>query len=197
MISSICINCGSNPGRNPAYLAAAREVGTHLAQAGQTLVYGGSNVGLMAALADAALAEGGEVVGVITHHLAAKVAHPNLTAQHLVPDMHARKQKMSELADGFIVLPGGFGTMEEMFEQLTWGQLGLHGKPVGLLNVAGYFGGLLAFLDTAVQEGFVKPVHREAVLVAESATELTVKLAAFEPATTDKWLKPPATGEQS
>src|SRR5512140_2299313 len=163
----ICVFCGSSVGRNPRYVEAARRVGVALARRGIGLVYGGASVGLMGAVADAALEAGGEVVGVIPKALQLReLAHARLTTLHVVASMHERKAKMAELADGFVALPGGMGTLEEFAEILTWAQLGLHAKPSGLLDVGGYYAPLIQFFDRAVVEGFVRPEHRRMVLVA-------------------------------
>ena len=153
---SVCVFCGSRDGRNTAYVAAARETGTAIARRGWRLVYGGGHVGLMGAVADAALAAGGEVIGIMPRSLLTKeIAHPGLTRLHLVTSMHRRKALMSSMSDGYLTMPGGFGTLEEFFETLTWAQLGLHTKPCALLNTAGYWDALLDLVDTSVIEGFV------------------------------------------
>ncbi|EPX55167.1 Lysine decarboxylase family [Cystobacter fuscus DSM 2262] len=155
-IRSICVFCGSRIGARPEYLEAARALGTELGRRGLTLVYGGTSVGLMGAVADAVLAEGGQVVGVLPHLLQSReIAHKNLTELHLVDSMHTRKAMMAERADAFIAMPGGVGTFEELFEITTWAQLGLHHKPIGLLNVADFYGPLLALMRRAVEEGFI------------------------------------------
>ncbi|MEP6754008.1 MAG: TIGR00730 family Rossman fold protein, partial [Chthonomonadales bacterium] len=154
--NSICVFCGSSPGANPVYLEAANEVGKYLADNGITLIYGGGQLGLMGAIADATLANGGKVIGVIPDALAvAEVAHARLTELHVVKTMHERKALMAELSDAFIALPGGFGTFEEYCEMLTWGQLDIHRKPVGLLNVNNYFDPLIQLFDHANSEGFI------------------------------------------
>lgn len=169
----VCVFCGSSPGSNPDYARAARSLGTLLGEMGIGLVYGGASVGLMGALADAVLARGGDVIGVIPNHLVSKeVAHQGLSDLRVVASMHERKALMAELSDGFIALPGGLGTFEEFCEILTWAQLGLHHKPTGLLNVLGYYDLLLALLDQGVREQFVRPHHRELVLSAADPTEL-------------------------
>ncbi|WNG27901.1 TIGR00730 family Rossman fold protein [Cystobacter fuscus] len=155
-IRSICVFCGSRVGARPEYLEAARALGTELGRRGLTLVYGGTSVGLMGAVADAVLAEGGQAVGVLPHLLQSReIAHKNLTELHLVDSMHTRKAMMAERADAFIAMPGGVGTFEELFEITTWAQLGLHHKPIGLLNVADFYGPLLALMRRAVDEGFI------------------------------------------
>lgn len=188
-VSSCCVFCGSSPGARPAYREAARQLGEELARRGIRLVYGGASVGLMGELADAVLDGGGDVVGVIPEPLVAmEVAHQGLPELRVVASMHARKSVMAELADAFVSLPGGLGTLEEMLEILTWAQLGSHRKPCGVLNVAGYFDPLLALLDHAVEERFLKPVHRELLLVAETADRLLDRFASWRPVPVDKWL---------
>ncbi len=163
-MKSICVFCGSSDAVAPAYIAAARETGQLLARRGLQLVYGGGRTGLMGAVADGALAAGGEVVGVMIPSMnTPELAHPGLTRMDMVPEMHARKARMHELSDGYIALPGGFGTWDELFEALTWGQIGAHEKPVGLLNVNDYYVPLLAAIDHAVREGFILQEHRDAV----------------------------------
>jgi uncharacterized protein (TIGR00730 family) len=188
-VSSVCVFCGSSPGRRPDYAAAAQHLGRALALSGKRVVYGGGNVGLMGVLADAALAHGGEVTGVIPRHLVEReVAHAGLSDLRIVDSMHQRKQAMADLSDAFIVLPGGLGTLEEFFEIWTWGQLGLHRKPYGLLNVAGYFDPLLAFLDHAVEERFVSNDHRALLRVADDPETLLHALDTHVPPPTPKWL---------
>jgi uncharacterized protein (TIGR00730 family) len=166
----VTVYCGSANGNNPAFRTEAQALGTAIAAAGLGLVYGGASVGLMGAVADAALAGGAEVIGVLPDILAGKeIAHNGLTSLELVSTMHERKARMAELADAFLVLPGGYGTLEELLEVVTWAQLHLHDKPVILINAAGYWDGLLAFLDTAVAAGFLKPKNRELMRVASSA----------------------------
>jgi uncharacterized protein (TIGR00730 family) len=185
----ICVYAGSSAGARPEYAAAARELGTRLAQAGLAVVYGGGNIGLMGVLADAALAAGGEVIGVITHGLADKeLAHGGATEMHRVGTMHERKWRMAESSDAFLALPGGFGTLEEFFEALTWLQLGLHRKPVGLLNVAGFYDPLLAVLEQMEAERFVRPEHRALVLVESDPGNLLTRLAGFVAPDAEKWL---------
>ncbi len=187
-IKRICVNCGSSPGSDPAFMAAASALGQCLAERDITVVYGGADVGLMGALANAALARGGQVIGVIPEAIAAKVGHKNLPEQHVVPSMHERKQMMFDLSDAFVVLPGGYGTIEEMFEILTWAQLGMHAKPIGLLNVAGYFDSLLRFLDHSVEKRFVKQPHRDRIIVNRSAGTLLDRLGQYEAVVLDKWI---------
>jgi uncharacterized protein (TIGR00730 family) len=182
--------CGSSRGRREAYFAAARETGAELARRGIGLVFGGGSVGLMREVADAALAGGGEVIGVIPEALVAmEVAHHGLADLRIVGSMHERKALMAELADAFVALPGGFGTLEEFCEVLTWSQLGLHAKPCGLLNVEGYYDPLLALFDHAVEERFVHPQHRGMVLRAASPGPLLDALAAYEPPVVEKWIE--------
>jgi uncharacterized protein (TIGR00730 family) len=187
---SLCVFCGSSPGRDPAYLAAATEMGQAVAARSLTLVYGGAKVGLMGAVADAALAAGGEVIGVLPQALVLKeLAHKGLTRLEVVASMHERKARMAELSDGFVALPGGAGTLEEIFEIWTWGQLGFHGKPAGFLNVAGYYDGLAHFLDHTVTEAFVKPVHRQMLTFERRVGALLDALQSYKPPATDKWLE--------
>jgi len=185
----VCVFCGSNPGRRPEYAEAAREMGRVLLERGLGLVYGGGNVGLMGIVADTVLAGGGEVAGVIPEALVAReVGHAGLTALHVVRTMHERKAMMADLADGFVALPGGFGTFEEFCEVLTWSQLGFHPKPCGLLNVAGYYGPLLALFDHAVEEGFIPARHRALVIEDTDPARLLDRFAAFRPPTSSKWI---------
>lgn len=173
MLETICVFCGSSVGTNPSYRDAAEELGRLLALDGRRLVYGGGNIGLMGVLANAALENGGQVIGVIPQHIVRlEVAHRGVTDLRIVDSMHERKHEMAELADGFVVLPGGLGTLDEFFEVWTWGQLGLHRKPYGLLNVASYFDPLLGFLERAVGEGFVRGAHRELLLVDDDPARL-------------------------
>jgi uncharacterized protein (TIGR00730 family) len=190
-IRSLCVYCGSNTGADPEFASATRAMAALLAGRGIRVVYGGGAVGLMGVLADAALAAGGEVVGVIPQALMDReIGHTGLTELHVVGSMHERKALMAELADGFVALPGGVGTLEELVEVYTWSQLGLHRKPLGLLNVSGYYDGLAAFLDHAVREQFLRPEHR-AVLVVESEPEaLLERLEHAEPPRLVKWLNP-------
>lgn len=185
----ICVFTGSNPGVRGEYASVAQQFGRELAARGHELVYGGGSVGLMGRLADSVLACGGKVIGVIPRALLAKeVGHGGLTELRVVASMHERKALMSDLADAFVALPGGLGTLEELFEVLTWAQLGLHSKPCGILNVCGYFDTLLAFLDHAVKEQFVKSEHRSLVITADSPLELLGRLAAYRPVKVEKWL---------
>jgi len=185
----ICVFCGSSPGARPEYREAAKQLGEILAERGLDLVYGGSDVGIMGIVANAVLEHGGEAIGVIPNRLAGKgVAHPQLTKLHVVNTMHERKALMAELSDAFIALPGGIGTIEEFFEAVTWSQLGFHCKPCGLLNVCGYYNHLIAFLDHMVAEYFLKPVHRETVLVHDSPDALLKQLIGYKVPQVDKWI---------
>jgi uncharacterized protein (TIGR00730 family) len=188
-IHTVCVFCGSNHGLKPSYRSTAAELGELLAAGGLTLVYGGGCVGLMGTLADAVLAADGEVIGVIPHALVAKeVSHAGLTKLHVVDSMHERKALMASLSDAFIALPGGFGTAEELFEILTWGQLGIHQKPVGLLNVDGFFDSLLEWLDHATREGLVRPEHRQLLLADTNPSRLLARMSAYEVPPVEKWL---------
>ena len=185
----LCVYAGSNPGSDPAYADAARSLAALMAERGIGLVYGGGKVGLMGELADAALAVGGEVIGVIPQDLMDReVGHEGLTDLHVVGSMHERKALMAELSDAFVALPGGVGTLEELIEVYTWSQLGLHDKPMGVLNVAGYYDGLAALLDHAVREGFLREQHRAALHVAATAEELLEAFEGWTPARVAKWL---------
>lgn len=178
----ICVFCGSSPGRIPAYAEAAAGVGRLLAERGIGLVYGGATAGTMGVLADAALAAGGEVYGVIPTNLVDReIAHRGLTELYETAGMHERKAKMAELADGFIALPGGAGTLEELFEVWTWAQIGLHDKPIGLLDVEGYWTRMTALLDHMVAEGFLRPEYRNALQIDTDAATLLAKLATVRP----------------
>lgn len=185
----VAVFTGSSPGNHPEYLEAARDFGDTLARRGLTLVYGGARVGLMGAMADAVLAAGGAVTGVMPEALVAKeVAHAGLTELHVVRSMHERKALMADLADAFVAMPGGWGTLDELFEILTWAQLGLHRKPCAVLNIRGYFDPLLAFLDHSVREGFVRAEHRGMLLVARSPGELLDRLGESRPPIVEKWI---------
>ncbi len=168
----VAVYCGSASGTNPAFIAEATALGEGIGSAGLAMVYGGANIGLMGAVANAALSAGAEVVGVLPEILAGKeIAHSDLTSLEMVPTMHERKARMAELADAFLILPGGYGTFDELMEAVTWAQLGLHGKPCILINTAGYWNGLLSFLDTSVAAGFLKPENRQLMRVAATAAE--------------------------
>lgn len=182
-LSRLCVYCGSHPGVRPVYAAAAAELGSLLAERRIELVYGGGGLGLMGIVANAVLAHGGHVIGVIPQALKTPEAvHPGLPDLRVVAGMHERKALMAELADGFIALPGGFGTYEELCEVLTWSQLGFHGKPIGLLNTAGFYDALLQFFDHATTEGFVHPANRQLMLVEPAAAALLDRLLAWQPA---------------
>jgi uncharacterized protein (TIGR00730 family) len=181
-INSICVYCGSSLGRLAAYSSAARSVAASLVSRNITLVYGGASIGIMGKVADEVLSLGGKVIGVIPQALADKeVAHSNLTELHITQSMHERKLRMAELADGFIALPGGIGTLEELFEIWTWAQLGIHNKPCGLLNVAGYYDALIHFLDHVLAEQFVNQHHRDRLLVESNAEALLERFTQFQP----------------
>ena len=185
----ICVFAGSSRGARDEYAQAAQELGRELVARGYDVVYGGGKVGMMGVLADATLAAGGKVIGVIPKALLAKeIGHPGLTELRVVGSMHERKAMMAELSVGFIALPGGLGTLEEFFEVLTWAQLGLHAKPCGLLNVGGYFDRLLGFLDLTVTERFVKGEHRALVIASTSPTDLLERIAAYQPPRVEKWI---------
>lgn len=189
-LSSVSVFCGSNSGANPQYAAAARKLGRALAKQRITLVYGGGNVGLMGELADAALADGGEVIGVIPHGLAAKeLAHEGATKMHVVDTMHDRKALMADLSDASLALPGGLGTLEEIFEIISWGQLGIHQKPCGFLNVAGYYDQLIGFLDYAAGQQFIKPEHRATILVDGDHGRLLERMCVYEPPAIEMWIR--------
>jgi hypothetical protein len=188
-VTSVCVFCGSSEGRDPRYREAAAALGRALVRRRLRLVFGGSGVGLMRVLADTVLEAGGVAVGVIPQGLVAReVAHRGLTDLRVVPSMHARKAQMAELADAFLALPGGFGTFEELFEGVTWAQLGIHRKPVALLNVAGYFDDLVRFLDHAVREGFVTPQNRRLIGVADEPEAALDLLAAYAPPSGPAWI---------
>lgn len=181
-MKSVCVFCGSNYGDNPVYQEMAAVMGRKLAMAGLRLVYGGGKVGLMGVLADAALAAGGKVVGVMPQAIVdMEVAHLGLTELIVVQSMHERKARMADASDAFIALPGGYGTFEEFCEVLTWSQLGFHNKPCGVLNVGGFYDPLLALFDRAVQDRFVRPEHRELVLADTDVDALLERLASFKP----------------
>ena len=188
-LNAICLYCGSSPGNLPDYKEAARAFGETLAREKIKLIFGGGSVGLMGVAADACLAAGGEVIGVIPQLLMDKeVGHRGLTDMHVVADMHVRKALMTDLADGFIALPGGYGTLDELFEALTWLQLSYHQKPVGLLNVAGFFDHLIAFLDHAHAARFLRDMHRNALNVDDDLLRLIAKMRTAEVPDTGKWL---------
>jgi uncharacterized protein (TIGR00730 family) len=185
-----CVFCGSSPGARPAYTEATEDLGQLMAEREITLVFGGATVGLMGRLADTVLSEGGEAIGVIPQALVDReIAHLGLTDLHVVETMHERKRLMADLADCFVALPGGLGTLDELFEIYTWAQLGLHQKPIGILNVEGYFDGLLSFLAHAASERFVREDHRAMLIVEEGPEAMLASLDGFDPATlTPKWI---------
>ncbi|MFG0755820.1 TIGR00730 family Rossman fold protein [Pseudomonas sp. TYF_14] len=188
-VRSVCVFCGASMGANPAYREAAVALGQAIARRGLTLVYGGGAVGLMGVVADAAMAAGGEVVGIIPQSLLdAEVGHKGLTRLEVVDGMHARKARMAELSDAFIALPGGLGTLEELFEVWTWGQLGYHAKPLGLLDVNGFYDKLGGFLDHIVEEGFVRPQHRAMLLLGQQPDELLDEMDSFVAPVAPKWV---------
>lgn len=188
-LRSLCVYCGSSRGAKPEYMETARAFGQQLAERGITLVYGGGNVGLMGAVADGALDAGGRVIGVIPHALIEmEVAHSALTELYAVDDMHARKAKMAELSDAFVALPGGIGTLEEIFEVLTWNQLHLHTKACALLNIAGYYDSMCAFLRNMVTERFLRQENLDTLLVETDPIALLERLAQYEPVKVDKWI---------
>lgn len=187
----LCVFCGSQVGTNGLYQLAAAELGRLLVQRGYGLVYGGGHVGLMGVIADAVLHNGGEVIGVIPESMVVReLAHTGITRTHVVPSMHARKARMAELADAFIAMPGGYGTLDELFEIITWAQLGIHQKPIGLLNVAGYFDGLMACVEHAIAEGFITPEYRQLAVMADQPTALLDALAQYIPLPVRPWLRP-------
>jgi uncharacterized protein (TIGR00730 family) len=191
---SLCVFCGSRRGRRDEYEDAAVTLGRLLARDGTTLVYGGGSVGLMGSVADAVMAAGGSVIGVIPESLATKeVAHAGITELRVVPSMHARKAMMADLSDGFVAMPGGFGTFEELFEILTWAQLGIHAKPVGLLNVGGYFDALIALVEHAIGEGFIHPDQRALFVPAPTPEALLARLAEHTPPRARPWISPEQT----
>ena len=190
----LCVFCGSSTGLDARYREGAVTLGRLLVSRGLGLVFGGGSIGLMGVVAAAVLAVGGEAVGVIPHALAAReLAHRGVTDMRVVPSMHARKALMAELSDGFVALPGGLGTFEELFEIATWGQLGIHGKPVGVLNLAGYYDPLVALLDHAVQEGFVSAANRRLILIEGDPAKLLDALAAQRPPAGPEWITPEET----
>jgi uncharacterized protein (TIGR00730 family) len=189
MLQTVCVFCAASPGVNPEYVEHAAAMGRFLAETGRRLVYGGGRTGLMGALADGALSSGGEVIGIMPRHLVEReVAHVALTELHVVASMHERKSLLAELADGFLAMPGGLGTLEELFEIWTWGQLGLHRKPYGILEVSGFFAPLLAFLDHAVTEGFIRREYRDLLVVDSNPRILIERMEAMQPAALPRWL---------
>jgi uncharacterized protein (TIGR00730 family) len=189
VMQRVCVFCGSSVGVNPAYADAARDLGVRIVERGWSLIYGGGQVGLMGVVADAVLEAGGEAIGVIPHALNAReIAHHGLTMLHVVESMHERKAMMASLSDAFIAMPGGFGTYEEFFEAVTWTQLGVHRKPCGLLNVAGFYDPVVQFLDHAVTERFIRPEHRAAILVDTDPARLLEALAEARLPEVPKWI---------
>ncbi|HEU4883668.1 MAG TPA: TIGR00730 family Rossman fold protein [Longimicrobium sp.] len=187
----ICVFCGSNPGLRPEYAEAARALAGVMAERGIGLVYGGGHVGLMGIVADTIMAHGGEAIGVIPEALLRReVGHHGLTELHVVGSMHERKQLMADLSDGFIAMPGGYGTFEEFCEVVTWSQLGIHPKACGLLNVLGYYDALLAMFDHGVSEGFIHPQHRAMVLQETDPARLVESMHGFVPPRAEKWIGP-------
>jgi uncharacterized protein (TIGR00730 family) len=192
-VGRVCVFCGSRSGGDPAYARAARDVGTRLAKESIALVYGGGRTGLMGEVADAALRAGGNVIGVIPQHLESReIAHTGLTELRIVGSMHERKAMMADLADAFVGLPGGLGTLEEFFEVATWSQLGIHAKPTALLNVRGYYDLVERFLAHAGSEGFLRAEHRALVTISDDFGVLLEAMRSFRPSFTEKWLEPPA-----
>ncbi|CAM4124555.1 hypothetical protein BOTU111922_24075 [Bordetella tumulicola] len=190
-IKNLCVYCGSNTGNSPDYIEGARELARELVNRDIGLVYGGASVGIMGAIADAVLSAGGRVVGIIPEHLMLKeIGHHALTELHVVSSMHERKTLMAERSDGFIALPGGAGTLEEIFETWTWAQLGMHQKPCGLLNIAGYYDQLAGFLDHATQASFIRAEHRAMLIVENEPAALLDRYAAYTPPTVSKWISP-------
>jgi hypothetical protein len=190
-MQTVCVYCGSNPGKSPKYIEAAQDLGQEMVARGLGLVYGGSSVGLMGAVADAVLRAGGRVTGVIPHSLASKeLAHTGLSELFVVASMHERKAKMAELADGFIAMPGGWGTIEEIFEALTWAQLGLHHKPCGLLNVAAYYDHLQAFIEHTMEQRFVREEYRPMMMIESQPALLLDRFASYRAPQVKKWIGP-------
>lgn len=188
-MKKICVYCGSSPGRRPEYTAAARFLAEELLTRKIGLVYGGASVGIMGEIANTVLKGGGEVVGIMPQTLVDReVSHPGLTEFIIVKSMHERKAMMADLSDGFIALPGGLGTIEELFEVLTWSQLGFHKKPCGLLNASGYYDHLSAFLDHTVVEGFVKNAHRSMLIVEKDPVKLLDRFTDYDPPLVNKWI---------
>lgn len=189
-MNRLCVYCGSSPGSGDTYIDAAKELARLLVASGIELVYGGASMGTMGVLADTILESGGKVSGVIPQSLHDKeVAHGGLTELHVVNSMHERKSLMAVLSDGFLAMPGGYGTLEEIIEVLTWGQLQFHGKPCGLLNIGGFFDHLVAYLDHATQEGFLREEHRQMLLVANTPARLLDLFDHYEAPTIEKWAK--------
>lgn len=189
-MKKICIYCGSSSGKDPAFKEIASELAKLLVSSNISLIYGGASIGVMGKIADTVLEQGGEVIGVIPQSLVdLEVAHYGLSELKIVKSMHERKSMMAELADGFIAMPGGLGTLEELFEVLTWAQLGFHDKPCGVLNINQYYDGLIQFLDHAVEQGFVKNFHRDMLLVDANPDNLLQKMAEYQPVKVEKWIE--------
>ncbi len=189
-MKSICVFCGSNSGSNSIYKEAAIQLARYLAGRNIKLVYGGGSIGLMGAISEAVLQQGGQVIGIIPKFLAEKeLAQTNVTHLHIVDSMHERKALMAELSDGFIALPGGIGTLEELFEVYTWGQLGLHIKPCGLLNINGYYNHLISFLHHMVGEQFLKPINLDMLLIDQTPEGLLEKMAGYQSPKVNKWIE--------
>jgi uncharacterized protein (TIGR00730 family) len=187
--TALCVYCGSNPGKHPEYVESARAFGMAMARRGIALVYGGGKVGLMGTVADAVLAAGGKAIGVIPRQLVEReVAHPGLTEMHVVETMHQRKTRMYELSDAFVALPGGFGTMDEMFEMLTWAQLGLHRYPCAFFNVRDYYASLRGMMDHMVSESFVRAEQRESIWFGDDVTQLFDWMSHYQGHQTPKWI---------
>ena len=188
-MNRICVFCGSKTGNSPLFLEAATELGRFLAERGLDLVYGGASIGLMGAVADSVMAGGGRVIGVIPEAMASKeVAHEGLTEMHVVSSMHERKSMMARLADAFVALPGGFGSFEELLEMITWAQLGIHRKPVGILNVSGYYDPLIQLFENAIEAGFIKPKNRQLFVIDQEADRLLQTLLAQELPEVKRWI---------
>jgi uncharacterized protein (TIGR00730 family) len=189
MLHSIAVFCGSSRGHSPEFATQARMLGKTLAMQGIEVVYGGARVGLMLEVAAGALDAGGRVTGVMPRFLAEKeIAHPGLTELILVDSMHERKMAMNDRCDGVIALPGGFGTLDEVFEMITWAQLGIHLKPIGFLNVQGFYDHLSAHVDTMVEQGFVKAIHRDMLIITDDIASLLQRMQNYEPQTVGKWI---------
>lgn len=188
-LDTVCVFCAANPGVDPVYAKRAADMGRFLAESGRRIVYGGGRTGLMGALAEGALSAGGQIVGVMPAHLVDReVAHTGLTELRVVASMHERKSLLAELSDGFLAMPGGLGTMEELFEVWTWGQLGLHRKPYGLLDMRGFFAPLLAFLDHAVVEGFIRQEYRDLLVVDTEPHALISRMESMSPPALPRWV---------
>lgn len=193
-LNTICVFCAANPGVDPVYRARAAEMGRFLAESGRRIVFGGGRTGLMGALAEGALAAGGEIIGVMPRHLVDReVAHTGLTELRVVRSMHERKTLLAELSDGFLAMPGGLGTLEELFEVWTWGQLGLHRKPYGLFEVKGFWAPLLTFMDHAVHEGFISEVNRSMLVVESEPAALVERMESVEPTPVRQWIDASST----